>query len=207
MSRAGTEGLVRRRRTKAEMAAVRAFEAEQDAAHNQSNANAVSDLALMCSNEFHDVAGANVGLIDQAGAMTEAAAREKMGVPSKPLGRVAFMHAMTEFIKRLDTAKAHKAARDLEVRIESGEDKIKAAMGKAPLDALAAANLKLNDLKAELLALRRDYIVPHYMIATLHSLLDTNDRQGWPITSPGVISINLPGVFSMAVEVPTGLPF
>jgi len=115
---------------------------------------------------------------------------------------------MDGLIKRLDKAAAHKTARELEVRINAGQDKIKAASGKAPEDALRAAQTKLDGLKAELLALRRDLIVPHYMLVTIHSLLDANDRQNWPIDAPGVISINLPGVFSMAVEIPIAeIPF
>jgi len=187
------------------MAALRAFEAEQDAARMASQSDALQDLAdgLKPTDEFFDVAGANVGGVDLGANTTGQRPQEY-----HTLGRVAFMSAMNELIKKLDTAKAHKTARELEVRIESGQDKIKAAFGKAPEDALRAAQTKLDGLKAELLTLRRDLIVPHYMVATIHSLLDANDRQNWPLTAPGQITINLPGVFNMAVEIPIAeIPF
>lgn len=125
------------------------------------------------------------------------------------LGRVAFMHSMNDLISKIDKAAPHKLARELEARIATGADKIKAAEVKYGEDypALVEARETLAGLKAELTALHRDYIVPHHVMHMLHYLLDLNDRQAWPITGNGVISVTLPGVITMSVEVSTALPF
>jgi hypothetical protein len=117
------------------------------------------------------------------------------------LGRVAFMHAMNELLKRIEKEAPHKAARELENRIAAGEDKIKTAQDKA------SVQQKIDGLKADLTRLNRDYTIPHYVLYMIHALLDLNDRQAWPLTSMGTISVNLPGIINMAVEVSTELPF
>jgi len=125
------------------------------------------------------------------------------------LGRVAFHHRLTELIAALDKVHAHKTARELEERIKTGEAKIAAAKEKlGEGDArVAEAEGVLFGLKAELRALYVDYIVPHHVLHMIHYLLDHNDRTHWPISASGVISVNLPGVLSVSVEVPTDLPF
>jgi hypothetical protein len=125
------------------------------------------------------------------------------------LGRVAFMLRMNELLKAMEKAAPHKNARELEERIRLGTAKIDAARrsSKAPADKLAEAEAILAGLKAEVRALYVDYIVPHHVLHMIHYLLDHNDRTAWPISAPGVISVKLPGVLSVSVEVPTDLPF
>jgi len=123
------------------------------------------------------------------------------------LGRDAFMARFNDLLRRIEKAAPHKAARELEHRIAEGERKIAAAAGKVPAEKIQAATMQLNHLKAELVKLHREYIVPHNVLHMLHYLLDLNGRQKWPHTDTGVLTVKLPGIIEVSVEVPTEPPF
>ena len=127
------------------------------------------------------------------------------------VGKDAFKLVFDDFLRRMEPVKAHTKVRDLAVRIEKGMSKlgnVRAAGKMADHDPriIAAEDLILS-LQAERLALYREWIVPHYVMHAVWLILDQAESKLWPITDTGSVSVRLPGILTVTVQVQTEPPF
>ena len=127
------------------------------------------------------------------------------------VGKDAFRLVFDDFLLRMEPVKAYTKVRDLTARIELGEAKIVRAetidgMDIADRRLIGACEL-LATLRAERLALYRDWIVPHYVMHSVWLILDQAESKTWPLTEAGTVSVRLPGILTLTVQVRTEPPF
>ena len=125
------------------------------------------------------------------------------------VGKDAFRLVFDDFLRRMEPVKAHTKVRELTARIETGEGKIDVveAAGNPNDPRLTPAYELLATLRAERSALYREWIVPHYVMHAVWLILDQAESKLWPITDVGSISVRLPGILTVSVQVQTEPPF
>jgi len=132
------------------------------------------------------------------------------------MGKVAFKLVFDDFLRRMEPIAPHTKVRDLAVRIALGEAKTAKALAAAgypvegdskPGGPLGEALALLGKLRAERLAFYRDWIVPHYVMHSIWLILDQAEEKAWPLTEAGTVSVRLPGILTVSVQVQTEPPF
>jgi len=132
------------------------------------------------------------------------------------IGKDSFKLVFDDFLRRMEPVKAHTKVRDLTARIELGEAKTEKALIAAgypvegdskPGGPLGEALALLGKLRAERQELYRDWIVPHYVMHAVWLILDQAESKLWPITDQGSVSVKLPGILTVSVQVQTEPPF
>jgi len=135
------------------------------------------------------------------------------------IGKDSFKLVFDDFLRRMEPVAPHTKVRDLAVRIALGEAKTAKALTAAgypegvpngplrPNGALGEALALLDKLRAERLALYRDWIVPHYVMHSVWLILDQAESKTWPLTEAGTVSVKLPGILTLTVQVQTEPPF
>ena len=105
-------------------------------------------------------------------------------------------------LKLTEKAKPFGRLRELRDRIANGERKLSAAEARgvsADDEAYKAGLVKLSAYRAEAKQLVRDHQIPHFALAMVHHFLQASEGWGLPVGS--TISVKLPGIFSVTVDV------